>query len=1258
MKREILVELDEDRVSVNKDTPTKYVINPLLLEEYNKNNFDPDHLKALGKSIYDNIFSTPQRRSLIENKGPDDLIIRIKSDIPKVHDIPFELLNRGPKKEEFCYLLKDPTINLLREPGNDIYWELPKRPLKMLLILAQPLEIMKEAPIDPLREVEEIKEALGELLEDGLIELFIEERSSLRRLFERLKSQSFDIVHYSGHGVKGGYLILEDSKDPQRAAQKSPEDFAEIFRDRPPRLIYLDTCEGARSDTYSPSLAYILSKNLPHCAVVANTAAISDRAATKSVKNFYEKLGSERFEDAISYLRRETPTEWYKTVLFALPGRRFFKKEVIEVPERSPRVEYGLAPPTTRSTYVYRYRLVRKASDLIEDQRALLLHGLGGTGKSTLAQYLCRFFGSYFDHIIFIDLKAEDIEEPEGVFKILEGPECFAIEGSPSNTKERVKKIASHGRLLLVLDNLEEYAQDKDGDLKRKWRIFLDALLDNPKIFTMLTSRFVPYRDQRDRLIGDDATLDIREYEEADIRLLLHHEESKSRERYERLREILPALKKEFGLHPLAISIALSRRYGRDSILKILEDDTLRGLLEYYRPYLSPSPLLRAVCHLPVLLEKEIVEEILSAKEWKLALDLGIAWEEEGFIRFYPILRHFVELDPEARSKMFEKLKDKDGPHAALNCLFLAPKEEKLPYFLKAWSYDVDPAVIKELVDVDDLGEMAHEIMEPGEKALSLNNLGALYWQLGRLVEAEAYYKEALEIYRVLAQKDQALRINLAGTLNNLGLLYRGLGRLVEAEAYYKEALEIYRVLAQKDQAFKPELATVITNLGALYRQLGRLVEAEAYYKEALEIYRVLAQKDQALGINLAATLNNLGVLHRQLGKLVEAEVYLQEALEIRRALAKKNKAFEPDLAMTLNNLGLLYRDLGKLVEAEAYYKEALEIRRALAKKNKALRINLAATLNNLGVLYRQLGRLVEAEAYYKEALEIYRVLAKKNEAFIPYLAMTLNNLGNLHRQLGELVEAEAHLQEALEIRRALAKKNKVFEPDLGTTLNNLGLLYWELKKLVEAEVYLQEALEIRRALAKKNKAFEPDLAMTLNNLGLLYWELGKLIEAEAYLKHTLEIYYALVKKNKAFHPDMATTIENLGNLYWKSGRFVDAETNLKEALEIRRELTQINQDFALFELTALMNYSVFLAGLRKWQELSRHICRYFEIIEWLKKEDVLETKWLRENAPIPTKKELDDMLRLITTPDCEEKTRRLFERILRLSGKTKNQEL
>ena len=88
------------------------------------------------------------------------------------------------------------------------------------------------------------------------------------------------------------------------------------------------------------------------------------------------------------------------------------------------------------------------------------------------------------------------------------------------------------------------------------------------------------------------------------------------------------------------------------------------------------------------------------------------------------------------------------------------------------------------------------------------------------------------------------------------------------------------------------------------------------------------------------------------------------------------------------------------------------------------------------------------------------------------------------------------------------------------------------------------------------------------------------------------------------------------------------------------------------------MNYLVFLAGVGKWQEVSKHICRYFELSLWLKAEGVLEIKWLHEKAPVPTEEELSEILSAIDIPSCQEKTRLLFENISRLSKETGEKEL
>jgi tetratricopeptide (TPR) repeat protein len=72
------------------------------------------------------------------------------------------------------------------------------------------------------------------------------------------------------------------------------------------------------------------------------------------------------------------------------------------------------------------------------------------------------------------------------------------------------------------------------------------------------------------------------------------------------------------------------------------------------------------------------------------------------------------------------------------------------------------------------------------------------------------------------------------------------LRRFEEAEGAFREALGIYRRLAEeKPQVYEPYVAT-LNNLGNVLRDLRRLEEAEGAYREALGIRRRLAEEDAA----------------------------------------------------------------------------------------------------------------------------------------------------------------------------------------------------------------------------------------------------------------------------------------------------------------------------------------------------------------------------------------------------------------------------
>jgi tetratricopeptide (TPR) repeat protein len=188
----------------------------------------------------------------------------------------------------------------------------------------------------------------------------------------------------------------------------------------------------------------------------------------------------------------------------------------------------------------------------------------------------------------------------------------------------------------------------------------------------------------------------------------------------------------------------------------------------------------------------------------------------------------------------------------------------------------------------------------------SLNNLGLLYKDQGKLEEAKKLYLESLEIKRTLGDKK-----GISESLNNLGLLYKNQGKIEEAEKLYMESLEIRRSLGDKKG-----ISSSLSNLGVLYKNQSKIEEAEKLYLESLEIYRFLGVKK-----GISGSLNNLGLLYKDQGKIEEAEKLYLESLEIRRLLGDKK-----GISSSLNNLGVLEIEKNAIQKARQYFIESIEL--------------------------------------------------------------------------------------------------------------------------------------------------------------------------------------------------------------------------------------------------------------------------------------------------------------------------------------------
>jgi tetratricopeptide (TPR) repeat protein len=319
---------------------------------------------------------------------------------------------------------------------------------------------------------------------------------------------------------------------------------------------------------------------------------------------------------------------------------------------------------------------------------------------------------------------------------------------------------------------------------------------------------------------------------------------------------------------------------------------------------------------------------------------------------------------------------------------------------------------------------------------------GVFHQFQNRYMQADKGYQRTLALAR-----EAGNLVNVAAVLNNLGNLYRDENRTVQARDVYREALTIYRALSKANpDLYLPYVAAILNNVGILDSTENHKEQARQAYDEALSIDRMLAQKkpEQYLGV-VASTLNNLGILHSDENRHKEARRAYDEALTINRKMAQSHPdSYLPAVAVTLNNLGNLHSDESRNQEARIAYDEALAIYRKLAKQNPDVYLpDIATTLNNLGILYREKQESDAAGQAYGEALKIRRKLAERNpNVYLPTVAEILNNVGSLYSYENRAGEARKAYDEALSIYRRFAEvAPATYTPVLRRVEYNISLL-------------------------------------------------------------------------------------------------------------------------------------------------------------------------------------------------------------------------
>lgn len=141
----------------------------------------------------------------------------------------------------------------------------------------------------------------------------------------------------------------------------------------------------------------------------------------------------------------------------------------------------------------------------------------------------------------------------------------------------------------------------------------------------------------------------------------------------------------------------------------------------------------------------------------------------------------------------------------------------------------------------------------------------------GRYADAEPLYLETLQVRR----DTSASAPDIAESLNSLGCLKQDQGRLVEAQAFFEEGLSL-RLNAFG--AVHVDVAVSYTNLAGLFGELSRYQLAKDCSQKAVDLYTAICGPAHPFSVQARA---GFAGLLQETGQYVEAEAIYRECIRL-----------------------------------------------------------------------------------------------------------------------------------------------------------------------------------------------------------------------------------------------------------------------------------------------------------------------------------------------------------------------------------------
>lgn len=998
--------------------------------------------KGLSLSVLgDSLFTWLNGQESVLTHYQNDTVLQLPANA-HLSKLAWELLHHN--KAYFCANLHKPFTPLRLVSSDQQAVETANRPLRLLFMASSPENVK------PVLNFEKEEALILEATRKSNLELVVEESGSLEGLAERLsygdESERFDVVHITGHAdihEKQPVFVLENEFGDMQLA--NADEIASVFSryGRFPRLLFLSGCKTAQvpEETLSSLCEALVLAGVP--AVLGWAKPVYDWVASFTAQKLYEYLADGlELGRAVALTRQalyaeemqklqQTPhykPQWHllrfysdNTPLKALviKGRR--------KPQRNVRQEFldgnAKLEVCSREAFVGRRRLLQQALRILRSQQgdehyadALLLLGMGGLGKSSLAVRLCQRLEQHLpQRFIVIGLLDEIALRGEFSKKLPEhAPEINNILNQESELSLRFTHLFNQfdefHQALFVFDDFEQNFPDNNPhQLKPEAYQVLHALLTAihntaAPSRVLLTSRYAVVMPAPLKL----ATLALNSFSGTDLdkkTSALHSqylETAKISVPHEVEKKAIALGAGNPRLLEYLYKVLASNAFNPDDLFQKLEskeaefrtDLLLKTLLDYQTA--ETRHLIAAVALFEIPIPEAVLEQALNTAPLEKALRSAIAL---GLVEIYQA-RYFV-------SRLLVPLVADE----------LSDEEQKAIYSQVAedlyrlwWVSDY-----RKQVNIEEVTELSRIARRSGQKvifsevaSILAKKLDSLY----RYAESNVLYEELLIVFREIGNKNSE-----SITLHNMGQIYSVCANYQIALDYFKQSVIISQEIGDKTGE-----ATTLSNIAVIYSEQGNHEGALCCLKQAL-----IAQRDIGDKSSEGNTLNNIGQVYERLGDYEEALDYSQQSLAVYQKIRDKRGE-----CVTLNNISQIFQALGNKEDMLSYLRKALDIAQKIGDKHLESTI-----LNNIAACHTD---SLIALQYLERSLAIKREI---ND--LKGLPSTLFNMGHNYWTQEDKEQAIVHWVLTYIVSKKINDISALNKLTLvARQLGGEGLEYWE----------------------------------------------------------------------------------------------------------------------------------------------------------------------------------------------------------------------